>query len=91
MRRAIGDAMITAGSALTLVFALVLLDDRVRDQISAVVDTRHPGTALAEMAQRISQIAAIVAVAARNQSIDHAPLVIFALAATVLVLFMLRT
>lgn len=91
MRRAIGDAMITAGSALTLVLALVLLDDRVRDQISAVVDPHHPGTALAEMGQRISQIAAIVAVAARNQSIDHAPLVIFALAATVLVLFMLRT
>ena len=91
MRRAIGDAMMTAGSALTLVLALVLLDDRVRDQLSAVVDPRHPGAALADMGQRVNQIAAIVAVAARNQSIDHAPLVIFALAATVLVLFMLRT
>ena len=91
MRRAIGDAMMTAGSALTLVLALVLLDDRVRDQISAVVDPRHPGAALADLGHHANQIAAIVAVAARNQSIDHAPLVIFALAATVLVLFMLRT
>jgi hypothetical protein len=91
MRRAIGDAMITAGSALTLVLALVLLDDRVRDQIGAVVDPRHPSAALADLGHRVNQIAAIVAVAARSQSIDHAPLVIFALAATVLVLFMLRT
>lgn len=91
MRRAIGDATITAGSALALVLALVLFDDRVRDQLSAVVDPSHPGAALADMGQRINQIASIVAVAARTQSIDHAPLVIFALAATVLVLFMLRT
>ena len=91
MRRVIGDAMMTAGGALTLVLALVLLDDRVRDQLSAIVDPRHPGEALAGVGHRVNQIAAIVAVAARNQSIDHAPLVIFALAATVLVIFMLRT
>jgi hypothetical protein len=33
----------------------------------------------------------VVLVAVREQSIEHAPLVMFALAATVLVLFMLRT
>ena len=91
MRRAIGDAMLTAGSALTLVLALVLLDDRVRDHLSAIVDPRHPGEAVVDMSHRVNQIAAIVAVAARNQSIDHAPLVIFGVAATVLVIFMLRT
>ena len=91
MRRAIGDAAMTAGGALALVVALVMLDDRVRDQISAVFDARHPSVALAGLGGHVSEILAIVAVAAREQSLEHAPLVIFALAATVLVLFMLRT
>ena len=91
MRRAISDAMITAGSALALVLTLVLVDDRVRDQLSAIVDPRDPGAAVVGLGHRVSQILAIVAVAARTQSLDHAPLVIFAIAATVLVVFMLRT
>jgi hypothetical protein len=91
MRRALTDAMITAGSALALVLGLVLLDDRVRDQISALADPRHPRAALDNIGHYAGDVLAIVFVAARNQSIDHAPLVIFALAATVLVLFMFRT
>ena len=91
VRRAIGDATITAGSALALVTTLVLLDERVRDAIGAVMDPRHPGTALAGLGDRAREVAAIVIVAARNQSFEHAPLVIFSLAAIVLVIFMLRT
>ena len=83
--------MLTAGSALALVLALVLLDDRVRLQMAAVIDTRHPGDALAGMGGRASQLASIVFVAARTQSVEQAPLVIFAVAAAILVLFMLRT
>ena len=83
--------MMTAGGALTLVIALVMLDDRVRDQISGVLDPKHPGAALTSLSGRVSEVLAIMAMAAREQSIEHAPLVIFALAATVLVLFMLRT
>ena len=33
MQRVISDAMITAGSAMALVLALVLFDDRVREQL----------------------------------------------------------
>jgi hypothetical protein len=91
MRRAIGDALLTAGSALALVLALVLLDDRVREQLTAVFDPRHPTDALAGVGWRLGQVMAIVVAAARTQSFEHAPLVIFALAAAVLVLFMLRT
>ena len=91
MRRAIGDAMLTAGSALVLILALVLFDDRVREQIGTVVDARNPGATLTTLDHRAAEIVTIVAVAARDQSLEHAPLVIFALAATVLVLFMLRT
>ncbi len=91
MPRAIRDAMLTAGSALTLVLALVLLDDRVRMQISAVIDPRNPGDALVGMGGRATHLASIMFVAARTQSVEQAPLVIFAVAAAVLVLFMLRT
>ena len=91
MRRAIADASMTAGSALALVLALVMIDERVREQIKAVLDTRHPAAVLTDLGQRVSEVLAIVAVAARHQSLEHAPLVIFAVAATVLVICMLRT
>jgi hypothetical protein len=91
MRRAFVDAMMTAGGALALVLALVLLDDRVRERIMLVLDPHHPGAALLGLGERVSEAMAILLVAARAQSLEHAPLVIFALAATVLVLFMLRT
>ena len=91
MRRVIGDAVLTAGGAMALVLALVMFDDRVRDQITAVFDARHPTDAIAGLSGRATEVVAIVAQAMRSQSLEHAPLVIFALAATVLVLFMLRT
>jgi hypothetical protein len=91
VRQTIGDAVLTAGGAMVLVLALVTFDDRVRDQITAVFDARHPSDAIAGIGGRITEIVAILAQAMRSQSIEHAPLVIFALAATVLVLFMLRS
>ena len=91
MRRAVGDGLITAGGALTLVLALVLFDDRVRDQLGAVLDPHHPAAMLSSFGSRFSEVVAIVAVAARYQSLAHAPLVIFSLAAIVLTIFMLRT
>jgi hypothetical protein len=91
VRRVVGDGLITAGGALTLVLALVLFDDRVREQLRAVLDPHHPASMLSGMGSRVSEIVAIVAVAARYQSLEHAPLVIFSLAAIVLTIFMLRT
>ena len=90
-QRAIGDAFITAGSAMALVLTLVLFDDRVREQLTRAVDPSHPGAALASMSGRANEVAAILATAARQQTLAHAPLVIFAVAAAVLTIFMLRT
>ncbi len=91
MRRAIGDAVMSACGALAVVFALVMFDPRVRDQINTVFDPSHPKAAIASLGGQLAGIATVLAAAARDQSIEHAPLVIFTLAATVLVLFMLRT
>jgi hypothetical protein len=74
-----------------LVLALVTFDERVRDQITSVFDARHPTDAFAGIGGRVTEVVGIVVQAMRSQSLEHAPLVIFALAATVLVLFMLRT
>ena len=44
-----------------------------------------------DVGQHVRDLTSVIAGAARDQSLEHAPLLIFALAATVLVLLMLRT
>ena len=89
MRRVISDAMVTAIGALTLVIALVLFDPRVRQELSLRMSS-HPAEQVTEAGGQLRRVGVVVFQAARNKSIDHAPLVFFALAGTVLVLFMLR-
>lgn len=85
----VSDAFASLFALVILLIALVAIDDRVREQI---VDRIHAGPTaqITDLGGRLGDVAAIVAAAARNQSIEHAPLVIFVVAATVLVLFMLR-
>jgi hypothetical protein len=76
-------------SVLLLLLILVSVDPRVREQVSGVWT---PGTpAVASISVHVREITSVVMSAARDHSIDQAPLMVFALAATVLVLFMLRT
>ena len=84
------DAVVSLGTLTVLIGTLVAIDGRVREQITMRLRA-DPASQIADIWSRLEAVARIVAVAARNQSIDHAPLVIFVLAATVLVLFMLRT
>jgi hypothetical protein len=88
MRRAFGDAMISICSVLLLLVLLVSVDPRVREQLSGVWT---PGAPVAGISSQVRNVTSVVMSAARDHSIDQAPLMIFALAATVLVLFMLRT
>jgi hypothetical protein len=87
MRRAFGDAMISIGAVVLLLMMLISIDPRVREQVSGVVSTGP----VASISSQMREITSVVVSAARDHSIDQAPLMIFALAATVLVLFMLRT
>ncbi len=89
MRRAFGDAMISLCSVLLLLLILVTVDPRVREQLSGVWTPGRP--MVASISSQMRQVTSVVVSAARDHSIDNAPLMIFALAATVLVLFMLRT
>jgi hypothetical protein len=89
MRRVFGDGLISIGAIAALLTILVAVDDRVRERFSgqfAAAPTAH----LAGAGSHVREVASVVFDAARDQSIEHAPLMIFVLAATVLVLFMVR-
>ena len=91
VRRTLGDATISFFALIILLVMLASVDDRVREQVSAVIGTTQGSSQLAGAGQQISSVVAVVIDAVKDQSVSHAPLVIFALVATVLVLFMLRT
>ena len=91
MRRVINDALISLGALVLLLVALVSIDDRVRERVTAMLSTPPSSAEIAGAGAQAGQISTLVYKAARDQSVEHAPMVIFGVAATVLVLFMLRT
>jgi hypothetical protein len=91
VRRALGDATISLVALVILLVVLASVDDRVREQVSAVLGTTHGSSQLAGASQEVSSLVAVVFDAVKYQSVSHAPMVIFALVATVLVVFMVRT
>ena len=89
-RSALSLLTATAGLGAVL-FGLAAVDPRVRDEIAATLRSNVTSTHLASVGDTVQRLGWIVAEAIRDQSIDHAPLVIFGVAATILVFFMLRT
>jgi hypothetical protein len=90
MRRAFREALMSAGTVVILLLVLIAADTRVRDQFSQRVIAR-PSVELASAGRQLRDLTTVIAEAARDQSLGHAPMLIFTLAAAVLVLFMLRT
>lgn len=78
------------GAVVILLLLLTGMDDRVREQVSLRI-VAHPTVELASAGRQARDLTTVIAEAARYQSIGHAPLLIFTLAAAVLMLFMLRT
>jgi hypothetical protein len=69
-------------------FALVSVDARVRDQVSELVGN---SANVAPLSTRITELADALWSAARYQSLENAPMVVFATVGIVLTLFMLRS
>jgi hypothetical protein len=90
MSRAFREAVMSAGTVIVVLLVLVGIDDHVRTELSQRY-MANPSQEIASAGQHASHLTSVIAVAAREQSLAHAPMLIFALAATVLVLFMLRT
>ena len=91
MRRAFGDGIISAAALLFLLIMLVSIDDRVRDRVAGLIGTTPNSSELVSTGKEIGGFVNVVFDAVQDQSVAHAPLVIFAAAATVLVIFMVRT
>ena len=90
MRRAFGEGLMSVGALAILVLALIAIDDRVREQVWMRWSAPSPAQ-LSNAGENVRDLTSVIYVAARDQSLEHAPLLIFGLGATVLVLVMLRT
>jgi hypothetical protein len=90
MPRALREVLMSVGTVTILLMILIAFDDRVHDVVSRRI-VAHPSMELESAGHQLTHIAGVVVSAAHSQSIGHAPLLIFALAAAVLTIFMLRT
>jgi hypothetical protein len=90
MSRAIRDALMSVGSVLILLSVLIAFDAGFREQVSRRV-LSHPSAEVHSVGRQAHDLTNVIVAAAREQSRGHAPLLIFSLAAAVLVVFMLRT
>jgi hypothetical protein len=75
---------------LIVFIALIAVDDRVARHLRALV-SHSPAGEVSEVTGRFSSLGQAIVTAARDQSIDHAPMLVFTAAAVVLVFFMIRT
>lgn len=91
MQRRLGSAIAAAGSLTVVVLGMAAMDERVRAQVHQLFNGQGPSPETLSAVYRLREAVVVALDAVRDQSIDHAPLTIFALAATVLLLFMLRT
>ena len=71
-----------------IMFALVSVDARVRDHVSGLVGNT---TSVAPVGTRVTELADALWSAVRYQSIENAPMVVFATVGIVLTVFMLRS
>ena len=71
-----------------VMFVLVSVDPRVREHVSDLVGG---STSVGPLGARISELGGVLWSAARHQSVDNAPLAVFATVGIVLTIFMLRS
>ena len=89
MRRLLGDAVISLAALLLLFAVLIAVDDRVRERVSGF--WAPDSSELAGASQQFGSFVSLTFEVVKDQSIQHAPMTIFTLAAAVLVIFMVRT
>lgn len=90
MRRRLTDFALSA-CALTILFvSLAAFDGRVRERITAQISAPPASTEVAAAGSRAQGLATVLIQIAKDQCREHAPMMIFAVAATVLTISMLR-
>jgi hypothetical protein len=91
MRRAFGETLVSVIALGAVLATLVLVDPRVREQVSMRFNGRSASMEFHDAGRRFNDIAGVVMLALRDRGLEHGPILIFVLAAIVLVVFMLRT
>jgi hypothetical protein len=81
------QAIVSAAVFGVLLLMLVSFDERVRDRVSAIVTG---GQALSTMGERTGDLGGALISAVKHQSIENAPLLVFASVGAVLFVFMLK-
>ena len=90
MRRRLNDAVISIIALSVLLLMLMSVDPRLRDQIETTVNT-PPTSTIRTVTHQVRDASKVVVSAAEDHSLANTPMLVFGLAATVLVVFMLRT
>jgi hypothetical protein len=91
MRRATTSVITTGAGIGAIVVGLAVIDERVRSEVAALVTGRGAAGEIAGFGVRVQELGLIALQAVRDQSIEHAPLTLFALLALVLFVLMIRT
>ena len=84
----IQQALASSAVFVLVLVALVSVDERVRERFSELFAS---GDSVASWTDRASYLGDALWMAARHQSLENAPLVVFATVGAVLFLFMVRT
>src|SRR5262245_16471275 len=79
MRRTFGDVLISVGALVVLVLMLAAFDPRVREQVSLRMRVSTAPAQMVTAGTTARDLAGVVFDAVRDESIEHAPLVLFVL------------
>jgi hypothetical protein len=85
-----GGVTAVAGAA-ALIVGLAIVDERVRRELGRVFSGQPPTAEIKSLTTQVEDFLRITWHALQDQSVENAPLVIFAIAALVLVAWMTRT
>jgi hypothetical protein len=88
LKLGIRDGAISAAVFGLVLFTLVTADPRVRDNVS---DLFGGSGTISPFGDRLSDLGSAIWMAARHQSMDNAPLLVFATVGVVLTLFMFKS
>ena len=91
MRSAVSSGLTAAAGVAAVLIGLAVIDGRVQDRLATLFAGPGPTGELLSAGAKLQELGSAILQAVRDQSIEHAPLTIFSLAAALLVLFLLRT
>jgi hypothetical protein len=88
MKLGVREAIVSPAVFGVILLMLVSVDDRVRERFGNLLSG---GDGVASWSNRLAELGDALMSAVRHQSIENAPLLVFATVGVVLVLFMVRT